>query len=208
MQALFRRLLATTGDAQAVGEVRRAAGIARREYLEGMDGRDPERVNAGVGLAGAVGLALLGFAVTADEPTRLGALTPDGFVGLDAEGDHEAWEFQRDIGMVADLLPAGSGELLTVPGAVHTPSLAGEEFSGEMSKEISPRGLVPPAEPQVIRAGEAEVRVIPGARPGTAVLVVVRKDEFTLLALEDGWWVLGDGWSREMAARALGGQAE
>ena len=204
MQALFRRLLVEAGDAQAVGEVRRAARIARREYLEGMDGRDPERVNAGVALAGAVGLALLGFAVTADEPTRLRALTPDGFVGLDAEGDLEAWEFQRDVGMVADLLPAGCEKFLRVDGAVYTPSLAGEEFSGGVSKEVLARGLVPPAELRVVRTGDAEIRVIPGARPGTAALVVVRRDEFTLLALEDGRWVMGDGWSREKADQVIG----
>jgi hypothetical protein len=204
MQALFRRLLVEGGDAQGAGEVRRAAGIARREYLEGMAGRDPERVNAGVALASGAGLALLGFAVTADEPARLGAVTPDGFVGLDAEGDHEAWEFQRDIGLVADLLPVGCGGLLEVLGAVYSPSLAGEEFSGEMSKELPARGLVPPEKPRVVKAGEAEIRVIPGARPGMAVFVVVRKDEFTLLALEEGRWVMGDGWSMEKVVRAFG----
>ena len=133
-------------------------------------------------------------------------MTPDGFVGFDAEGDHEAWEFQRDIGLVADLLPVGCGGLLEVLGAVYSPSLAREEYSGEMSKELPARGLVPPEKPRVVKAGEAEVRVIPGARPGTAVFVVARGNEFTLLALEEGRWVMGDGWSRGVV-RGLGGSA-
>ena len=55
-----------------------------------------------------------------------------------------------------------------------------------MSKEVSAKWLVAPVEPRVVRAGEAEVRMIPGSRPGTAILVVVRRNEFTLLALEHG----------------------
>ena len=31
-----------------------------------------------------------------------------------------------------------------------------------------------------------------------------RKSELTLLALEESRWVMGDGWSREKAAGALG----
>jgi hypothetical protein len=78
----------------------------------------------------------------------------------------------------------------------------------EMSEEMVSRRLAPPAEMRVVRAGEGEARVIPGAKPWTAVFGVIRGGECTLLALQDGRWVLGDGWSREMAARALGGQAE
>ena len=186
-------------DERAAEVVRRASGIAREAYLDGLDRRDPQRVSEAVTLASAVGLVALKRATMAGD--RIGAVAAEGFFGVDAEGDRNAWEYQRDLGMLTDLFTIRGGGLLTVAGAVYVPSL--EEYSGEIAKNVSTAGLRIPAEPASLRYEDHEVRVLPTAKPGTCAFVVLRKSEFTLLALEEGRWVMGDGWSRKMAAGAL-----
>ena len=187
--------------------LRRAARTAGGLHFDEKTESDREAGYILAALAGVICLLLL------PEGSRGAVGLPSSDRAVEAvpcDGIHGAWAYQRDLVLAAPWVPARWRAALEAAGHTCLPAGVGGESEAvlpldpeEFARRSQAQGAYPLEHPVDIHAGEVTVRLVPGTEPNSCVCQVRERDTVRLAVWDGRRWLLGDVWSRRVAAAAL-----